>query len=458
MTNDFLRRLRSNQPHIAVLGDCLIDEYHFVRVERISPEFPMPIMNSVCKDPMYRPGGAANVCYQLQHFPCRVTLSAFVDKLANEICSWSGIDTSLSVTISDIQSGATVPVKARYMDCCVQVNRKDTESLNYGLSHHKYEQCQHQARIKLASIKPKVAIFSDYGKGFFSDPSYWLQLLSDTITIVDPKNRPLKEWRGCTVIKPNATEARALTGEQDREKQCKKIQNDTHCRGVIVTNEGNGYYGVWDNISFEFMERADDSFQIKSRVGAGDCFVAILALGLSQGLSLPEAGDVAYRAGKTYVQGMYNRPIVPAELATGPVAPEDLANRDFTLAWTNGCFDLLHAGHLRTLEFAKSKAHKLVVGINSDEGVRRLKGSKRPIIPLEQRVEMLQSLKPVDFVIVFDEDTPENAIRRCRPNVLVKGADYPPDQIVGRNLVPETYVAPFIEGLSTSRIIERLQS
>ena len=183
----------------------------------------------------------------------------------------------------------------------------------------------------------------------------------------------------------------------------------------------------------------------------------MLALATAYGMPLVEAVEVAYRAGEIYVQNRFNRPIVPAELSTSKIIkPEDLSKRDFKLVFTNGCYDILHPGHYSTLDFAKSKGEKLLVALNSDDSVRRLKGESRPINNLSKRLQMVSRLDMVDFVMAFDEDTPLEVIKRCMPDVLIKGGDYTGKSIVGDDIIDEVYYAPLVDGESTTAVVNRL--
>jgi D-beta-D-heptose 7-phosphate kinase/D-beta-D-heptose 1-phosphate adenosyltransferase len=297
-------------------------------------------------------------------------------------------------------------------------------------------------------------IFSDYNKGFFggTEGFHPPSLYPNSKTIVDPKCGPIKKWKGCTVFKPNAKEAAELSGKTFWKEQAKFFQHELECEAVVITASGDRVSGVWKDQFFCYTptKRVD----VTSSVGAGDCFCAFFAMCIGHGFGIPEAAEIAYNAGSVYVQHNMNRPVCPAELIEDSiVVPEDLKNRDFNLVFTNGCFDVLHKGHLETLKFAKSKGDKLVVAVNSDASVRRLKGDSRPVVPLEHRMAVLANLKCVDFVVSFDEDTPLQVIKKIKPDVLVKGGDYEKEKIIGADLVEEVFTAPMIEGLSSTSIL-----
>jgi D-beta-D-heptose 7-phosphate kinase/D-beta-D-heptose 1-phosphate adenosyltransferase len=450
----FLSKNRERSVKVHCYGDAMIDEYYDVKVNRISPEFPMPIMHSQPGNPVTRPGGAANVAYQLKHFNVDVTLIAYADEPLLNVIRQHPMS-----FIGPPEFKGHVPVKRRFLDDGIQVNRWDTEAKNYGLNDEELYYTQQRLVKNLPGLDddPDVVILSDYGKGFFNDAQAWIRELNGLTTVVDPKAGPIEKWRGCSVFKPNAKEAFELSGLTDWREQCEFFAEKLNCWGVVITQSGNGFVGYEDGRFFEY--RVDHRLKVESVIGAGDCYAAILGAALAQHLTLEEAAQVAFKAGSVYVQNRHNRPIIPAELVGGKIVnPDDLLHHDFKLVFTNGCFDIIHPGHVSMLEFAKSKGDKLVVAVNSDESVKRLKGESRPVNVLEDRMAVLSAMEVVDFVVAFEEDTPINAIERIKPDVLVKGADYTVDQIVGHDLVPEIHRAPIVDGKSTTSIINKVTS
>lgn len=441
------------------LGDALVDEYCDVKVSRISPEFPMPIMWSPGETYESRPGGVANVAYQFRHFNVGVSLHCFRNSYSDAVFGNHRLFCWPGTFLHEWE--CHTPIKRRYLDGGVQVVRHDIEAPLCGMTKERINQYyQHLAR-ELENRKASevehcdVVILSDYDKGFFSGDGNYLDLFKGVKTIVDPKNGPLSKWKGCTVFKPNAKEAAALSGLSDPLEQARFFQKELECQSVVITFGGEKVVGVDGDVPFQYCPtRVIEN--IGSVVGAGDCFCAFFAMAIGHNFSVPEAAEIAWNAGAVYVMGRMNRPIIPAELSIdGIVEPEDLAGRDFKLVFTNGCFDLLHEGHIKTLEFAKEKGDKLVVALNTDDSVRRLKGEGRPVMPLEQRMIVMSNLKPVDFVVSFDEDTPLEVLKKIKPDVLVKGADYSTESIVGHDFVPRVYRAPILPGLSSSNFIRR---
>lgn len=196
----------------------------------------------------------------------------------------------------------------------------------------------------------------------------------------------------------------------------------------------------------------------RSVIGAGDCFAAFLALAFAHGFGVRDCAEVAFKAGAVYVQNVRNRPVSLYELLRyeDPIAAkymDPVVGPGEKLVFVNGVHDLLHVGHAESLRFARGKGDRLVVALNSDASARRLKGPSRPVIPLEDRMRMVASLEFVDFVTSFDEDTPLECLRRVRPDVLVKGADYAKKEVVGADLVKEVHLCPLVDGVSTTAIV-----
>jgi len=460
LISDFLARDDGTTLRVGVFGDCMVDEYYYTEVNRISPEFPIPVMRSSREDMRYAlPGGAANVAYQFRHFNVNAYLVAMVNDYAKQVYDLAGVNTTLCRHCEH-----QVPVKKRFYHTDFPLSRWDIEGPSEFHSEPVYE------GILDTLLGMDVFVFSDYNKGFFDDVTHYDHAFRPLITqtsiptIVDPKAEDIEKWKGCTVFKPNALEAKRLSkGRADWCSQARYFQKKLGCKAVVITMGGEGVNCLVEGHIFKYTPRRTAS-NVNSVVGAGDCFIAFLAMALGRGTSVQEAVEIAYEAGAIYVQNKHNEPVTRHLLLAqeDPIAakfrsPKDLATRDYKLAFTNGCFDLLHPGHLATLQFAKDKADKLVVAVNGDQSVARLKGPSRPVNGLANRMRLLAALQMVDFVVSFDEDTPARLIDAIRPDVLVKGGDYRPEQIVGYETVAEVFAAPMVEGMSTSILIERMR-
>jgi len=459
----FLRRNKKYNIKIAVVGDTMIDEYYSVCANRVSPEFPIPVMRRDDNKPSsYCPGGAGNVCGQFRHFNVDVRHFALADSYAEMILEEFGISSGYCAALV---GSSNVPRKKRFYQGDFPLCRLDIEAHNYGLDLPCLKRKQEELFSKFVNSEKDIVILSDYGKGLFSaghGTSLWIQKNENEIPIiVDPKGGPVSRWKGCTIIKPNAKEAAELSGEDDWKKQCHYFLKETECLAVVITQGGTGVVG--NVMGREFEYRPKKTVKANSVIGAGDCFIAFLAMGLAHAIDIIDVVEIAFEAGAIYVQRKHNQPIAIEDLL-GPcrvkhVNPENLAKRNFTLACTNGVFDMLHAGHLATLEFAKTKADKLVVLVNSDESTKRLKGDHRPIVPLKQRIEMLAALECVDYVVPFEETTPYHTIKKIRPDCLIKGGDYDKKKINSAEIVGKenVFLAPFLEGFSTSSVIDKIK-
>lgn len=459
---EFLKKDCEKQITINIVGDVIIDEYYYVKADRISPEFPIPVLQSNSNKPTHcLPGGAGNVALQLQDFNVKVRLFGFIDDYAEQVLQIHGISTEFCVKVP------CVPVKKRLYsrDGQFALCRWDFEDFSederyYNCYSYQLKALRQMLASKFIDQKSDVTILSDYNKGIFlEDIQPWMQ----GVVIVDPKKGPLSKWHGCYIIKPNAKEAKELTGLPSSQAQCEKILKETGCFGVVITSSGDGFgcrsltepYSIYAN---EKPTAAD------SVIGAGDCFIAFLAMANARDFTLKDAARIAYEAGSLYVHRRHNEPVtkmdikkklIPSKAKFATV--EEIVKIQGCKVFTNGCFDILHAGHLQTLNYAKSLGDVLIVGVNDDESVRRLKGDGRPVIDICHRMQMVAALEVVDFVVSFSEDTPFNLIQALKPDILVKGSDYAVDQIVGRDLVTEVRTCPLVPDISTTKIIEKLK-
>jgi len=457
---DFISLVEKKKPRISVVGDSIVDEYYQVQADRISPEFPIPVMTSSDSNSFKSlPGGAANVVYQFSHFNVDVKYFSLVGGYSKAIFRDYNIDMSYCVEFDD--QSVEVPIKRRFYDGDFPLSRWDIESENYSLSDS--DLADHQNRVfdllhnANRGASKLVTVFSDYDKGVFSDieGSFvpHLAAIMPGITIVDPKKGPIEKWAGCTVFKPNAKEALDLSGIYDWKEQCKWFQDTLGCESVVITQGGDGVKGLSGEDYFDVVGK---NSLVNSVIGAGDCFTAFLAMGISCGLSVIESSSIAYEAGSFYVSRKHNEPLSKFDFCGKFVNIEELNNRDFKLVFTNGCFDLIHRGHLELLKYAKSLGDKLVVAVNSDSSVKKLKGNSRPINNLIDRMEVLSGLEVVDYVVSFDDDTPYGVIKEISPDVLVKGSDWS-GNIVGSDLVSEVKDFELVEELSTTLIIDRIK-
>lgn len=451
---------KSSALKIGVVGDSMIDEYYEVAVKRISPEYPIPIYHAEQESPEMRPGGAANVAYQFRHWNVDVCLHSFCD--AQAINYFDSM--KLNSVYNSVCMSNKIPRKKRYFQENAQLARIDFEKSDYGLLDHELVTHLDNLHLKMTNKKHDALIYSDYGKGLFKKFDN-TKLKTDTITIVDSKTGDLERWKGCTVFKPNEKEALALSGKKDVD-EAGRFLSEFLGSSVVITQAAKGV-SVFENGNIHRITPQKSPAIAESVIGAGDAFIAFLAMALCKGFSLVESSEIAFKAGTLYVLNKKNKPITKNDIlfSIEPALMKkieasqlfSIKNKNQKLVFTNGCFDMFHAGHLESLKFAKNCGDKLIVGLNSDKSVARLKPG-RPIISEKERLEVLASCEYVDYVILFDDDTPINLINQIKPDVLVKGGDYKEEDVVGYGIVPEIKRCPLVEGISTTKIIEKIQS
>lgn len=460
---NFINEIKAKKKRVGVIGDTVLDVYLYGKVSRISPEFPVPVLHSDRYAPEYCPGGAANVCHQFRHFNASVKLFSLLD---------NGTKTILQPLINvkhcvDLRNG-TIPQKIRYYDGEFPLLRSDIEQPQYGVQDLTPERDALLWNLRGFLPDLDVVIISNYNKGLF-DKKFALQVISacrenNVPTIVDPKSDPAM-WAGCTIFKPNAAEAKRMTGCEDWKEQCVSLKQQTGCDGVVITQQGSGVVGLADGEFFRYRPKTTTK-DVSSVIGAGDCFAAVLALGF--GLApLDLVAGCAFEAGAEYVKARHNRPIALYELhrrldplGAKIVTLDDLLYLrngiygDMRWVMTNGCFDFgLTRGHVECLKAAKHAGDKLVVAVNSDDSVRKLKGKNRPLVPLHERMAILAALESSDFVISFDDNTPLEIIKKLMPDVVVKGGDYRPEDVAGYGLV-DILIIPSVDSVTTTNKIE----
>lgn len=444
---------------IAVLGDSMIDEYYDVQVKRISPEYPIPILQSENDEPQIVPGGAANVVCQFSNFNVDASLVSLIDAEATKLFAKSGMQINSACQIIENK----IPRKKRFFSDNFQLSRIDFEKPNYGLSDNNLHNAVNYLMRHFSQQHYQVVVFSDYGKGIFNyfDNSI---LTKFPITIVDPKSGDITKWKGCTVFKPNREEALRLSGKKTVHEAGIYL-SEFLGSSVVITEAAKGV-SVFENGNVHEIRPHVGPAIAESVIGAGDCFVAFLSMFLARGFTLVESAEMAFRAGTLYVLNKRNKPITKNDLlfsidhvGSKIISFDDcgfLQDRKFKLVFTNGCFDILHRGHIESLKFAKSQGDQLAVGVNSDSSVGKLKEG-RPINSIKDRVSLLAACEYVDYVVVFDDENPLKLIQKIRPDVVVKGSDYKEEDIVGYGIVPEIKRCPLVEGISTTKIIEKIK-
>ncbi|MCE9582288.1 MAG: D-glycero-beta-D-manno-heptose-7-phosphate kinase [Planctomycetes bacterium] len=470
------------RPRILVAGDLLLDRYLWGKVERISPEGPIPILHVQREEE--RPGGAANVATNLVALGARAACAGAVgDDAAGKqllaVMKAAGIDTSAVVT----DASKPTPIKTRCIAQSQQMLRVDREKTSALAPKSERELIK---RIDKQVAKCDLVVISDYNKGVLTDAVLSAVMKAGKKrgkpVIVGPKGDSYGKYWGCTAVAPNLKELRIATGmpagtDDEIRQAAESLLSELGCEFVLVTRGDKGMSLF--RPGGKPLHVAARPRQVYDVAGAGDTSVATLGLALACGASPEDAVRLANTAGgiavtKVGVATVTRQEIMEDlgeehELRTAKIRTvEELQarmkehrDRQQTVAFTNGCFDVLHVGHLRTLRFARAQGDVLVVGINSDASVKTLKGPDRPIVGENERAQVLAALEDVDYVVIFGEKTPVDLLKKLKPDVLVKGGDYKPDEVVGAEVVKgwggRVAVAPLAEGVSTTNMVKKIR-
>jgi len=468
---------------IVCVGDVMLDRFIYGSVTRISPEAPVPIMRRTRESAM--PGGAGNVARNLASLGLAVSLIGVVgdDGEGRELAALLGDIDGVAADLIAMRERATT-LKTRFVAGGQQLLRVDAEDTSpIGTS----SEAELIASIADEASRASVIILSDYAKGAVTDGVIAAALEAGKTygipVIADPKGRDFARYGAVDLIKPNASElstAMRLPVETDQEidDALTAAQTALPAKSVVVTRAAKGMsYASNGEPVVHLSGQAREVYDVS---GAGDTSIAALALGLAGGGELADAVALAITASGIAVgksgtatvsadellsalqMGLRNGGVsyLSLDAATAQIATWREAG--LTVGFTNGCFDILHPGHLRVLEEAKSRCGRLVVGLNSDASVKRLKGPTRPVNDADSRARVLSGLMAVDAVVVFEDDTPQALIEALQPDLLVKGGDYTIETIVGADIVQarggSVHIVPLVDGQSTTAAIARAKA
>lgn len=461
---------------VMVVGDVMLDRYWYGPTSRISPEAPVPVVKVDTIEE--RPGGAANVAMNI------ASLGA-----ASRLVGLTGIDDAaraLSQTLTDVNvkcdfvSVPTHPTitKLRVLSRNQQLIRLDFEEGFAGI-----DPAPLHDRISQALPQIGALVLSDYAKGALESVQQMIGLAraANVPVLIDPKGTDFERYRGATLLTPNLTEFEAVVGKclNDDELVTRgmKLIADYDLSALLITRSEQGMTLLRPGVDpFHLPTQAQEVYDV---TGAGDTVIGVLAATLASGHSMEEACYFANAAAGVVVGKLGTSTVSPIELEnavrgrseTGfgvmsetelKVAVAAARKRGERVVMTNGVFDILHAGHVSYLANARKLGDRLIVAVNSDASTRRLKGETRPVNPQDQRMVVLAALEAVDWVVLFEEDTPQRLIGEVLPDCLVKGGDYQPDQIAGSLEVwangGEVMVLNFEDGCSTTNIIKKIQN
>ncbi len=472
--------LGSSRQHALVIGDVMLDRYLIGSVGRISPEAPVPIV--LLNEKNERAGGAANVAANLALLGIKTHIVGCVGN-DSEAKTLVGLLEKMGVDANGICVSKNRPTiaKTRVVSGHQQMMRLDQES---SAVFTKEETDALQANIHQAlKLTPKIVILSDYAKGLLTD-----QVCQQIITqckaqkipvLVDPKGRDYAKYKGATALTPNKKETAeacdTALSDADLISKASQLKNSLNLQFLAVTRGEEGITLI-DESTHHLPAIAKQVFDVS---GAGDTVIATLAAGLMNDLNPLEALQLANIAAAVVVGKVGTVPISQQDLVEALTDQQsneqahkicDLAQlmakvdawkkQKQKIVFTNGCFDLLHAGHVTYLEAAKKRGDKLILGLNTDRSVSAIKGPTRPVVHENDRARVLAALMSVDAVILFDEETPLNLINAIQPNVIAKGSDYAANQVVGGKEVQswggEIALIDLVKGRSTTGILNKI--
>ena len=472
-----MKVLKNFKPNILVVGDLMIDHYLWGSCDRISPEAPVQVVD-IAKETTVL-GGAGNVINNLVALGAKVSVSSVIgnDDNGNELTSMLssiGVDTKNIIT----QAGRKTSKKSRVIAVSQQILRYDKESKN--------DIDSSSVKKIIDSLSKNIhdydaLILSDYGKGILTS-----ELCQEVIklanqnsvkVLVDPKGSDFSKYRGAYLLTPNKKEAILATNieiedDESLKEALLKLKTECDLNVSLITLSEDGI-ATYDDKVKRFPTVVKEVFDV---TGAGDTVIASIAFALSAGKSIEDTAAFANLAAGVVVAKIGSATVTLGEIEEYEASLhkstsdahiksfediESIVNRfrasGKRVVFTNGCFDILHVGHVKYLQVAKSFGDILIVGLNSDESVSRLKGPTRPVNVAEDRAYILAALEAVDFVVPFTEDTPHELIKMIKPDVLVKGGDYEGKEVIGTEFAGELKLVDFVDGKSTTKTIEKIQ-
>ena len=460
---------------LLVIGDVMLDRYWHGSANRISPEAPVPVVKVANQED--RPGGAGNVALNISALGSATRIIGVVgeDESGTELVSRL---TAAGVLCDFIHCPDKPTItKLRVISQHQQLIRADFEQ-----AFEKQDVISLLTKAKAQICNTQAMVLSDYAKGALQEIAPLIKLGRDhgNPVIVDPKGSDFDKYRGATLITPNLNEFEAVVGhcanETDLVAKGMQLVSGLELEAILITRGENGMTLIRpDSPELHLPAKAQEVFDV---TGAGDTVISVLAAALAAGETMADAtalaniaaGQVVGKLGTAAISGPELRRAILGEQDSGQgvmtsdqlaIAVEDARAHGESIVFTNGCFDIIHAGHVGYLNEARKLGERLVVAINDDDSVRRLKGPGRPINPVERRMAVLAGLEAVDWVVSFSEDTPETLLQSLKPEILVKGGDYAIDQVVGGEFVlaygGKVQALEFLDNCSTSDIVEKMR-
>ena len=461
-------------PNILVVGDFMIDHYLWGGCERISPEAPVQVVD--IKNETMTLGGAGNVVLNLLALGAKVDVATVLgdDETSKKIIKILK-KLKINTEFIEYESARKTSIKTRIMASHQQIIRFDKES-----KENIPQDAEDKLKTKIFNNIKKydAVLLSDYAKGVLTK-SLTKAIIKEAnknniFVLVDPKGADYSKYFGATLLTPNKKEASVasnidIKNEDTLLEAIKKLKKDINLKYSIITLSEDGV-AIYDE---KFTKIPTIAREVYDVTGAGDTVLAAIGVGLSLGYDIFKSIHFATSAAAVVVAKLgsatasieeiiqYEKRINQDKFEEKIVTCNELKNllskTPKKLVFTNGCFDILHVGHIKYLQKAKELGDILIVGLNSDSSVKKLKGENRPINNEKDRAILLSALAFVDFVVIFDEETPYNLIKNLKPNILVKGADYQKKDVIGSDLVDEVVLIEYIAGKSTTETINRIK-
>lgn len=460
---------------VLVVGDVMLDRYWYGPTSRISPEAPVPVVKVDAIEE--RPGGAANVAMNIAALGAASQLIGLTgEDDAARVLSETLKNVNVRCDFVAVKTHPTI-TKLRVLSRNQQLLRLDFEE---GFEQVDPEPIHQRLRQSLATAG--ALVLSDYAKGALASVQTMIRLAreANVPVLIDPKGTDFERYRGATLLTPNLSEFEAVVGKCKNEEEIvsrgMQLVADYELSALLVTRSENGMTLLQPGIApLHLPTQAQEVFDV---TGAGDTVIGVLAATLAAGDSLEDACFMANAAAGVVVGKLGTSTVSPVELENAiharpeegfgimneaqlKIAVEQARKRGEKVVMTNGVFDILHAGHVSYLANARKLGDRLIVAVNSDASTKRLKGSSRPVNPLVNRMIVLGALEAVDWVVAFEEDTPQRLIASVLPDLLVKGGDYKPEDIAGSKEVwangGDVRVLNFEDGISTTNIIKTIR-
>ena len=477
---DLIKRIKKNNKKILVIGDAMLDKYNLGSIQRISPEAPVPVLKVTNEE--YKLGGSANVAANIASYGIKTTLISSIakDEFGEKILQ---LLKNKKINISRIfQNKTLTTTKIRSVAGNQQILRTDYESYEE-TPDNLFKKILHEINDTVSLV-----VLSDYNKGFLTEPLVKKIILhcnkKNLLVVSDPKSKDISKYSGSFIVTPNKKEALDFLQSKDCDesqliKSLNKIRIKHQIKNLIMTESEKGIKWIQGGTAKQFpVPKSQKVFDVS---GAGDTVIATIAAGLHAGFDLEVIITLANIAASIVIQIPGTAIITLEDLerffieqtpirATKKILSladlkEKIQNnklKNKVIGFTNGCFDILHPGHVTYLEKAKEKVDYLILGLNTDQSIKQIKGPSRPIVNENDRANVLAGLSSVDAIVMFNETNPLNLIKEIKPNFLIKGNDYSETEVIGHKEIKKwggkVILIEIVPGKSSTRIIKKITS